>query len=43
MTLEHMIDEALGQIRVGSRLFSAQHDVIHHRQGSHQLGAGALG
>jgi len=42
MTIEHMIDEALSDIRVGSRLFVAQNDVIHHRQRSHQLGAGAL-
>ena len=43
MTLQHVIDEALGDVRIGCGLSITKDDVIDHRQGSHQLGAGALG
>ena len=43
MTLQHMIDEALGEIRVGSRLFMAEDDVIDHGQCGHQFGPSTLG
>jgi hypothetical protein len=43
MTFKHVIDEALGEIRVGRGLAVAKDDVIDHREGSHQLGSGALG
>jgi len=43
MTLDHVVDEAPGEIRVGSRLVGAKHHVVDHRQGSHQFSSGALG
>jgi hypothetical protein len=43
MAREYVIDEALGDIRVGRGLSIAKDDIIDHRQGSHQLGPRTLG
>ena len=43
MPLQHVVDEALGEIRVRSAAAVAAHNVIHDRQGRHQLGSRALG
>lgn len=46
MAFEHVIDEALCQIRVGrgsaQRLAILEHDIIYDRECGHQFGTGAL-